>query len=113
MSTYDTLDDERRKKLPKFAQDYMCGLENRIRELENLQHQTGKTAISFGWTMKTDEEGYIPEHSNVRFNLGVDGEIECYRRKIGQRFVLDVHGNRHSIRILPVASNVVHIVGDV
>ena len=109
MSSYDTLDETRRKKLPRFAQDYMAGLEARIRELEGLQVRQEKTAVSFGFTMKCDEEGYLPEHSNVRFDLGKNGVVECYRRKTNGQLVLDVHGNSNAIMLFPQASNSVYI----
>jgi len=109
VSNFDTLEEGRRKKLPRFAQDYMQNLENRIRELEGLQVKREKTAVSFGWTMTVGEQGYLPQATSVRFDLGVDGVIECYRRPVGQRFVLDVHTLNHGLRIEPVASNSIRI----
>jgi len=110
MSCYDTLDEGRRKKLPRFAQDYIQHLENRIRELEGIQTKQEKTAVAFGFTMKCDEEGYLPNHTSVRFDLGVDGVVECYRRPIGKRFVLDVHTLRRGLLIEPCASNSIRII---
>ena len=103
------MDDDRINKLPKWAQNHIEKMICRIRELEGLQTRQEKTAVSFGFTLKCDEEGYLPEHTSVRFDLGVDGVIECYRRKTGNRFVLDIHGLRNGIIVQPVASNVVHI----
>ena len=59
--------------------------------------------------MVAGEQGYLPQSTSVRFDLGVDGIIECYRRPVGQRFVLDVHTLNHVLRIEPVASNSIRI----
>ena len=111
--------DERNKEaesrlttLPKWAQSYVTSLYCRIRDLERLQQSQKPTAISFGWTLKGDSEhGYIPDTTHVTFDLGKNGSIECYRRKVaGEEIQLEVTAHRGELLVRPYACNVVRIV---
>ena len=117
MSTRDERDKEaegRLPTLPKWAQSYITGMHHRIRDLEGLQQLQKPTAVLFGWTMKGSEHGYIPDNTTVSFDLGKNGVINCYRRKVpkkvGEEFMLEVSSTGHELLVLPYACNMVRIV---